>query len=82
MTSKELIEIFNKTRRTPNVSLTPKQVEELIKDLEVLDILKYIIVVVPNTKYTSGPKYYIELRQDVILDDETKEMLKKWLNDK
>jgi len=40
MTSKELNEIFNKTRRTPNISLTPKQVEELINDLEVLGILK------------------------------------------
>ena len=34
MTSKELNEILNKTRRTPNVSLTPEQVEELVKDLE------------------------------------------------
>ena len=40
MTSKELNGILNKTRRTPNISLTPKQVEELINDLEVLDILK------------------------------------------
>lgn len=40
MTSKELNEILNKTRRTPNISLTPKQVEELIKDLEVLEDLK------------------------------------------
>jgi len=40
MKSKELNEIFNKTRRTPNISLTPEQVEELIKDLEVLEILK------------------------------------------
>lgn len=37
MKSKELIEIFNKTRRTPNISLTPEQVEELIKDLEELE---------------------------------------------
>lgn len=34
MTSNELNEILNKTRRTPNISLTPEQVEELIKDLE------------------------------------------------
>ena len=40
MTSKELIEIQNRTRRTENIPLTPKQVEELIKDLEVLEILK------------------------------------------
>ena len=29
MTSKELIEIQNRTRRTENIPLTPKQVEEL-----------------------------------------------------
>lgn len=40
MESKTLNEILNKTRRTPNISLTPEQVEELIKDLEVLEILK------------------------------------------
>lgn len=37
MTSKELNEIINKTRRIPNISLTPKQVEDLIKDLEKLE---------------------------------------------
>ena len=37
MKSKELIEILNKTRRTPNISLTPEQVEELIKDLKTLE---------------------------------------------
>ena len=40
MTSKELNEILNKTRRTPNISLTPEQVEELVKKLEILEILK------------------------------------------
>ena len=40
MTSKELIKILNQTRRTPNISLTPKQVEELINDLEMLEIIK------------------------------------------
>ena len=40
MKSKELNEILNKTRRTPNISLTPEQVKEIVKDLEVLDILK------------------------------------------
>lgn len=37
MTSKELIEILNKTRRTQNISLTSEQVEELINDLEILE---------------------------------------------
>jgi len=40
MTSKELNEILNKTRRLPFIALTPEQVEELINDLEVLEILK------------------------------------------
>lgn len=40
MTSKELNEILNKTRRTPNIFLTPEQVEELVKDLEVLEEIK------------------------------------------
>ena len=40
MTSKELNEILNKTRRTPNISLTPEQVEELIKDLDQKGLLE------------------------------------------
>lgn len=40
MKSKELTEILNKTRRTPNISLTLEQVEELIKDLERLEELE------------------------------------------
>ena len=40
MTSKELNEILNKTRRTPNISLTPEQVEELIKDLDQKELLE------------------------------------------
>ena len=40
MTSKELNKILNQTRRTLDISLTAEQVEELIKDLEVLEILK------------------------------------------
>ena len=43
MKSKELNEIFNKTRRTPNISLTPEQVKELVKDLEDLQTLKSFI---------------------------------------
>lgn len=40
MNSRELNEILNKTRRTPNISLTPEQVEELVKDLEEKELLK------------------------------------------
>lgn len=40
MESKELNEILNKTRRTPDISLTPKQVKELIKDLEQKELLE------------------------------------------
>ena len=40
MTSKELNKILNQTRRTLDISLTAEQVEELIKDLEILEILK------------------------------------------
>lgn len=40
MTSKELNKILNKTRRTPNISLTPEQVEEIVNKLEILEIIK------------------------------------------
>jgi len=40
MNSEELIEIFSKTRRTKDISLTVEQVEDLIKKLEVLEIFK------------------------------------------
>ena len=43
MSSKELNEIFNKTRRTKDISLTPEQVEELIKDLEELELYKKVV---------------------------------------
>ena len=40
MTSKELNEILNKTRRTKDISLTPEQVEEIVNKLEILEIIK------------------------------------------
>lgn len=40
MTSNELNKILNKTRRTPNISLTPEQVKELIKELEQKELLE------------------------------------------
>ena len=43
MESKELNEILNKTRRTKDIGLSVDQVEELKKDLEVLDQLKEIL---------------------------------------
>lgn len=43
MSSKELNEIINKTRRTSNISLTLKQAKEIIKDLEMVEILKETI---------------------------------------
>lgn len=43
MTSNELNEILNKTRRTKNISLTPEQVEDIVNKLEVLEQLKEIL---------------------------------------
>ena len=43
MTSNELNEILNKTRRTKDISLTPEQVEELIKTLEELEEYRKIM---------------------------------------
>ena len=40
MTSKELLELCNKTRKTPCICLTIEQAEEILKDLIVLDILQ------------------------------------------
>lgn len=44
MTSNELNEILNNTRRTKEISLSAEQVEELVKDLEVLEILKKVLL--------------------------------------
>lgn len=89
MTSKEELRAV-KIKCHPNANPNPmidealdnieKDLARLEKQDKILDILKHIIEVVPNTKYTSGPKYYIKFRQDVILDDETKEKIKEWLN--
>ena len=54
--------------------------EPIEKDLGILDIFKNIIKVIPNTKYSSGPKYYLCLRQDVIANDKTIEIIKEWLD--
>lgn len=68
MTSKELNEIFNKTRRTQNISLTPEQVEELIKDLEIIDLLKkcYYASSINKNKALHITSYGFDNPQDVI----------------
>ena len=67
MTSKELNEILNKTRRTPNISLTPEQVEEIINDLEVLEI--FIDGFNHMTSYS-----------EILISDEDEIKIRKWLN--
>lgn len=54
MTSKELNAIQNRTRRTENVPLTPKQVEEIVNKLEVLEILKPYLNQSLHIKETDG----------------------------
>lgn len=71
MTSKELNEILNKTRRTPNISLTPEQVEEIIKDLEALEIIKSVIFLTNNS-------YYIQTKKR--LNEEDYKLIKECLN--
>ena len=40
MTSKELNEILNKTRRTKDICLSVEQAEELVKKLEALELFE------------------------------------------
>ena len=40
MTSKQFLERFNETRRSPVICLTVEEAEEILKDLKVLDILQ------------------------------------------
>jgi hypothetical protein len=82
MTSEEMKERLSKRPNPHNLyAFNEEQVKELINDLEVLEILKGIIEVVENlfTKYTIGPRYYIKLRENVFLNDETKQIIKEWL---
>lgn len=72
MTSKELNEILNKTRRTQNISLTPEQVEELIKDLEVLELLNTWLV---YDEYDDSIVNCVSIPLDI------KEKLKEWLDE-
>ena len=78
MKSKELIEIFNKTRRTENISLTVEQIKELIKDLEILEILRY------KAKHLydedkENEYIIIELNDEILNNDF--EIIKEWLDD-
>lgn len=55
---------------------------EIRKQLGILGILKKIIKIDYNTKFTYGnKKYLISLRQDVIVNDETLKIIKEWLED-
>ena len=58
MESKELKKIFNKTRRTDNIELSVDQVKEIIKDLEMLEELKYPYDEYENEKYLCRREAY------------------------
>ena len=53
--------------------------EPIQKDLFMLQLIKPLIEITENTKYTAGPLYYITLRGGVIMNDETKKIIKEWL---
>lgn len=73
MKSKDLNEIFNKTRRTENISLTVEQVKELISDLEVLEILKEWLV---YDEREEAVMTYTDIPLDL------KEKIMRWLDEK
>lgn len=77
MISKDLNEILNKTRRTPNISLTAEQVEELVKKLEVLEILRDDIAYVDIVK---DQKETLEIT--IRVKEENRSKIKEWLNEK
>ena len=72
MTNKELIEIFNKTRRTENISLTVEQVKGLIKDLEILEMFKEWLV---YDEREEAVMTYTDIPLDI------KEKIMRWLDD-
>ena len=77
MTSKRAIETIRAA-----IGIDDERFDIIEKDLIILMILKSIIEIEENTKYTAGPRYYIKLRQDVFITDETKKMLKEWLDER
>ena len=56
-------------------------IQELMKDVEMVNILKNLIKVIPNFKDTSGSKYFLIIRPDVVVADEVKEYIKEWLDE-
>lgn len=56
--------------------------DPIAKDLFILQLIKPLIEIIENTKDTAGPRYYIKLRQDVFITDETRKMLKEWSNER
>ena len=55
----------------------------LEKDLQILEILKSSIILIENKQITLGyGKYHLAIRPDVILSDDTIQLIRKWLNDK
>lgn len=79
MTSKELNEILNKTRRIKEISFTPEQVEELAKDLEALDIIKKWFM----EKTTDYREYDKTLFVDAFIRDNEPifKILEEWLDE-
>lgn len=71
MISKELNEILNKTRRTKNIELSVEQVEEIIKKLELLEILNIWLV---YDEYEDAIMTYTDIPLEL------KEKIKRWLD--
>lgn len=53
--------------------------EPIQKDLLMVQLIKPLIKVVENTKYTANPKYYLVLNDAVIAEEETMKFIKEWL---
>ena len=82
MTSNELNEILNKTRRTKEISLKPEQVEEIIKKLETLEILKSVVMITRNKSNGAYDGCYcLKLKPNVIPSEDTSNKIKRWLDE-
>lgn len=84
MTSEELYLIYCKTRRTKGIVLSIEQAEELIKDLEILDLLKNKLFVSVRMFKTNEMNLYILTigGAQVYIPKEIYYKLKEWLDDK
>ena len=80
MTSNELNEILNRTRRTPKIELSAEQVEELIKQLEVLEILRKHLKVVKDW-YNDDTMYRYILVLDFEDDDKEEMEVIDWIGE-